>query len=1093
MNLLWIIFLVLIGGLTIGYVPLSFVSDYIQRRRDPMRPKRDLSDRMHLPLNIFEDPPQPSWDLVSFILPIGYATAAVTLGIFLAYPAVAGILYAAGIQLGGMPKNLVEPLQSVSRPLFFGFLGSYIFVVTTLQRRLNAGDLNPQAYIQVGGRVVVSLIVAGIVAMTFPRVGVDIASMENDPAHIFTLALVFVIGIFPEDGLRWLQNLATNLLRTAAKPVGGDALMMDPASYQELPLTTILGMNRWHAFRLGIEGIDNVNNLANADLQVLRRNTRYSTQQLFDWVDQAILLSAVGRAPVDVPWLPQVRRYSDFVISYRDPDGLNALLDTVKPEERDAERRRLKLLSLTLEEAPNAEAVRLYKLFEAGRLSGSLEHFYAAQVYLNDEMYERAMEELQKAIAANRTDPRMYVALGRAALQAWLNGYYTGDPDKTLLERAIAALTDALTLRSNYTEALFVRAQARRWLGQYVGALQDYEQILAFDAGSQDAQRGRALVYLLDQQGPKARADLQAVLQAHPQDVEALVLRGRLLLESGELAQAAEDLTFATTINDQQAEPFFWRGELHYRGGRYADAAADLQRALELSYPDKVLVQAHLAWSLFQLGQGDPVSLLDQAVSHNPAHFEAHVLRGLVLRQRTVATAGQAAEPSLTDLQIAVNDFTTAIRNRPLIPNWLYLTALVNRGIALTGLKRLREAETDLTEAIKIGKGNAALYAQVIAPPQALVEALLQRAQVYHERGMNSVALTDLDKAIESATAPAGGDMPAETSSLLVRTYLQRGTLRLALARESADDHLAQQAVDDAEAALPLDQQNVDATNLKALALWQMGRRTLALTLFDTAVELNAEYPITYLNRGEANAALGRIEQALADYIEAVRLCQGEFARYYAKAVLGLAALFLDPRVADAARVRQILEEGLGREPNNPDLLLAMGRLLNSNGDREGALAYIDQALKQQPGNIQALLLEGDLLRQTGNFEQAEKIFNQVIATPNATCEGYRHRGLLYAYRAYLEQQVAQKRSLAQLAMKDMDRAIELKCEPLGETYRERAHIRATLGDLPGAGRDLNQARSLGSVQEDDLQKLARWQSIQGNGAVSQPEAQKTM
>ena len=58
----------------------------------------------------------------------------------------------------------------------------------------------------------------------------------------------------------------------------------------------IAGLNGWHAIRLSVEGVENVHNLANADIQDLIRNTRFSVQQIFDWVDQAVLLIHLASA-----------------------------------------------------------------------------------------------------------------------------------------------------------------------------------------------------------------------------------------------------------------------------------------------------------------------------------------------------------------------------------------------------------------------------------------------------------------------------------------------------------------------------------------------------------------------------------------------------------------------------------------------------------------------------------------------------------------------------------------------------------------------------------------------------------------------------
>jgi hypothetical protein len=89
---------------------------------------------------------------------------------------------------------------------------------------------------------------------------------------------LFSIGFFPEQGINWIAATA----QKALKQQGGIA--------KEKPLSEIEGLSIWHQGRLKQEGIENVQNLAAADLPALVIGTPFAITQIVDWIDQAILL-----------------------------------------------------------------------------------------------------------------------------------------------------------------------------------------------------------------------------------------------------------------------------------------------------------------------------------------------------------------------------------------------------------------------------------------------------------------------------------------------------------------------------------------------------------------------------------------------------------------------------------------------------------------------------------------------------------------------------------------------------------------------------------------------------------------------------------
>ena len=92
------------------------------------------------------------------------------------------------------------------------------------------------------------------------------------------LALIFMVGIFPETGLTYI--------REALRPLTGKLLSL---MEEKSPLTDLDGVDLYDRTRLLDEGVTNIEALAHHDFVDLMMETRIPVPRLVDWVDQAIL------------------------------------------------------------------------------------------------------------------------------------------------------------------------------------------------------------------------------------------------------------------------------------------------------------------------------------------------------------------------------------------------------------------------------------------------------------------------------------------------------------------------------------------------------------------------------------------------------------------------------------------------------------------------------------------------------------------------------------------------------------------------------------------------------------------------------------
>jgi hypothetical protein len=84
-------------------------------------------------------------------------------------------------------------------------------------------------------------------------------------------------------------------VQSAFKRITGAGFFL-PSLRSQLPISDLDGLTVWHEARLEEEGIENIPNMATADIVELMVQTRLPAEQIIDWVDQAILYTNLGPA-----------------------------------------------------------------------------------------------------------------------------------------------------------------------------------------------------------------------------------------------------------------------------------------------------------------------------------------------------------------------------------------------------------------------------------------------------------------------------------------------------------------------------------------------------------------------------------------------------------------------------------------------------------------------------------------------------------------------------------------------------------------------------------------------------------------------------
>ena len=107
--------------------------------------------------------------------------------------------------------------------------------------------------------------------------------MAWHPTKSHMLLLGFAVGVFPMVAWQIIRSIMSKIFRYAL-----------PSLESQLALNRLDGLTVWHEARLEEEDIENVPNMATADIVSLLISTRLPADRIVDWVDQAILLTYLG-------------------------------------------------------------------------------------------------------------------------------------------------------------------------------------------------------------------------------------------------------------------------------------------------------------------------------------------------------------------------------------------------------------------------------------------------------------------------------------------------------------------------------------------------------------------------------------------------------------------------------------------------------------------------------------------------------------------------------------------------------------------------------------------------------------------------------
>jgi len=181
----------------------------------------------------------------------------------------------------GGSKELTSYLLDGLTPIMMGFVGSYFYAIQMLVRRYHSGDLYPSAFLQATIRILAVFTLTLVLSTVFAT-GTGETTVDGTMNRAL-IGAAFLAGIFPDAILQLITGFVNRSMKSRFQ-----------SGVEVAPLTALDGLSIWNQARLQEENIENVETMAMCQIDQLVLRTHFSTGQLVDWVDQAILYMHAG-------------------------------------------------------------------------------------------------------------------------------------------------------------------------------------------------------------------------------------------------------------------------------------------------------------------------------------------------------------------------------------------------------------------------------------------------------------------------------------------------------------------------------------------------------------------------------------------------------------------------------------------------------------------------------------------------------------------------------------------------------------------------------------------------------------------------------
>jgi len=537
---------------------------------------------------------------------------------------------------------------------------------------------------------------------------------------------------------------------------------------------------------------------------------------------------------------------------------------------------------------------------------------------------------------------------------------------------ALDAMDKAVRLEPDEPQWLIEQGELLRSLGHHAQALPVLRAAVARKPGNFQARMALARTY--EDLGELAAAARQLPVVPDASPAEIHLATGRIAVRAAaqtkdfdSLDQAAQHLAQARAAGPSDPEPVYWLGRLYELKGD-ASEAFSLYRACQGLIPrDDREFQQRAALGLARAAQASgqiplAVTTLEEARDRYPTSLPVLI---------ALSQAYMAAE--LPEMAIRAAEYATqldpmsqeALHNLALaatkVQDWPTAIHTLSR---LAGLKP-QDSETWLLLAeVSRQAGETSRARSAIAH---VLHSQRRQPQVLHRAGTQLQAM-GLPAAAQLALRRAFRLQPDDPA--LLRD--------LATASEILQDHeTAQQAWC---RCAELEPGSVEPLFRAAKALWNLGRREIAIGLWQRTVSLHPENPALHTELARAYLVNGEVAQGLNHYALARQISPAD-------GDLALEAGQAGVRAGAFREAQETLEDALRLAPYRPETLTALAECFLGLHQPKHAKQALDQAARLGELSVRAQTLLALSSTATGELAAAQTALQAALGQPSPSAD----------------------------------------------------------------------------------------------------------
>ena len=360
------------------------------------------------------------------------------------------------------------------------------------------------------------------------------------------------------------------------------------------------------------------------------------------------------------------------------------------------------------------QALKLYKNLHEMLPKEVLVINLIAQVYIQINQLEDAVEWLTKSLKLNQSQPEVHLNLGSiffhtedwsASLENFnkvidldkrnVIAYFNrGLVFKKLLrlDEALDDLNYALSLDKKNFEILNEIATTQLELFRYEDALKNYDIAIKLNTNFPPLFFNRSLTLDLLNRHEDALSDLDKAIQLDPRYLDAINLRAIILGKLNRYDEALKNLDQAILIHPNFAEAFYNKASMLLKLKKYNDAIINFEKAIAIN-PHYAEAFNNLGTTFNEMKRYEEAIIhYDKAIALNPNYAEVFNNKGSVLTR-------------LNRYKEAINNYDKAIAINP-----HYAEAFNNLGTTFNEMKRYEEAIIHYDKAIALNPGYAEVW-----------------------------------------------------------------------------------------------------------------------------------------------------------------------------------------------------------------------------------------------------------------------------------------------------------------------------------------------------------------------------------------------